>query len=68
MERMEVEKKVELDHQPIVAWIRGKIKREREREREREGERQTISRGVWYEEGRKEFKKKIGRWKSRKKE
>jgi len=57
IERMEVEERIESDHHPIVAWIRGKIKGERRRE----GKRQTISRGTWDEEGKKEFIEKIGR-------
>jgi len=31
MEKMEVEERVESDHQPTVAWIRCRIKREKRR-------------------------------------
>jgi len=55
IERIEVEERVKSDHQPIVAWIRGRIRRERRRKENR----QIISRGVWNEEGRKEFIEKI---------
>jgi len=56
IERMEIEERIESDHQPIVAWIRERMKGERRRE----GNRQTISRRVWNEEGRKEFIENIG--------
>ncbi|KMQ82334.1 hypothetical protein RF55_23318 [Lasius niger] len=54
---MEVENRVDSDHHPIVAWIRGEVKGE---EKSREVNR-VARRGIWNEEGRVEFRKKIGR-------
>ncbi|KMQ88499.1 hypothetical protein RF55_12005 [Lasius niger] len=54
---MEVENRVDSDHYPIVAWIRGEVKGE---ENSREMNR-VARRGIWNEKGRVEFRKKMGR-------
>lgn len=55
---MEVEEKVDSDHHPIVAWIRGRVRKEGRNE----GINRVAKRGIWNEEGIERFKKKIGRF------
>ncbi|XP_011858385.1 PREDICTED: golgin subfamily A member 6-like protein 22 [Vollenhovia emeryi] len=56
IERMEIVDKIDSDHQPIVAWLKGHKNKEARRKRtEREG-----GRGIWDEEGREPFRDKLG--------
>lgn len=56
MERLEVGENVDSDHHPLIVWVRGKLERE---QRKREGER-IRRRGLWSEEGRTQFKERLG--------
>ncbi|XP_011881271.1 PREDICTED: uncharacterized protein LOC105569421 [Vollenhovia emeryi] len=61
IERMEIEDKIDSDHQPTVVWLKGHKNKEARRKRtEREG-----GRGVWDEEGREAFRNKLGEIKTR---
>lgn len=53
---MRVGDRVDSDHQPVEVWIKGGRVRRRERGKKRRGWR-----GVWDEEGRKEFVERLGR-------
>lgn len=56
IEKIEVGERVELDHHPVRAWIRGRVRRNRVRENRYE----TTRRGEWDEKGKEEFRKKVG--------
>lgn len=57
IKRMEVREMIGSDHHPLIAWMkRGS------RNRDSKGRRgKKMYRGVWDEEGRKEFKSRLGR-------
>lgn len=48
--------RVESDHQPVEVWIEGSWGRRREKREMTKGWR-----GIWDEEGRKEFEERLGR-------
>lgn len=61
VEKMVVEEKVDSDHQPVMVWLKGR----RRKGKEIEGRRKKGSyRGLWSEEGKEEFRKRIdvGSW------
>ena len=55
VERLEVGEKVDLDHHPLILWIRGSAKRKRRRKEVEKIRR----RGIWNEEGRTQFGEKL---------
>lgn len=50
IEKLEI---VDLDHHPIIVWLKSRLKR---KERKKEG-RIMARRGIWNEEGSNEFRK-----------
>ncbi|XP_071578413.1 uncharacterized protein [Temnothorax nylanderi] len=57
IERLEIDERVESDHHPLVLWIRGGamgMQRRKKKERIRR-------RGIWSEEGRKQFVDRLGK-------
>ncbi|XP_011861498.1 PREDICTED: golgin subfamily A member 6-like protein 1, partial [Vollenhovia emeryi] len=56
IERMEVVNRIESDHHPVVVWLKGDRRGRKGGRRERGRE----VRGVWDEEGREDFKNKLG--------
>ncbi|XP_071568793.1 uncharacterized protein [Temnothorax nylanderi] len=57
VERLEVGEKVDSDHHPLMLWIRGNAgKKQRRKEEER-----IRRRGIWNEEGRKQFSERLGK-------
>lgn len=55
---MEVESRVDSDHQPVTVWIKGK-NTTREGSGKRKGSR--VKRGIWSEEGKKFFRDGFGK-------
>ncbi|XP_024875210.1 ABC transporter F family member 4-like [Temnothorax curvispinosus] len=56
VERLEVGERVDSDHHPVTLWMRGKLEKD---QKKREGGR-VKRRGIWSEEGRSQFKERLG--------
>lgn len=55
---MEIESRMDSDHQPVMVWIKGK-NTTREGSGKRKGSR--VKRGIWSEEGKKFFRDGFGK-------
>ncbi|XP_024891322.1 trichohyalin-like, partial [Temnothorax curvispinosus] len=56
VERLEVGERIDSDHHPLILWVKGSSKR---RQRRR-GTEKMRRRGVWNDEGKTQFREKLG--------
>ncbi|XP_071572354.1 uncharacterized protein [Temnothorax nylanderi] len=54
--RLEIGERIDSDHHPIILWVRGSPKRKQKRR----GAERIRRRGIWNEEGRTQFRERLG--------